>query len=255
MRSAIEDKLLEIEARESVKILYACESGSRAWGFPSKDSDYDVRFVYIREKDWYLSIEKKRDVIELPVDEILDINGWDIRKAYQLVQKTNPPIAEWADSPIVYLERLGFREELKRLIHIYFSSERLLQHYFHIAQGNFNSYLKGDLIKPKKYLYVLRAILAAKWVIAKDSIPPMEIQNLYPVIQDRDVLDLVESLVERKKGQNEMEKEPQDVRLIDYLSRELEILSNLLDTFDAEQQRGSEELDKSFLNLLDRAFD
>ena len=104
MEQLIHSRLIEIEAKNAIKIVYACESGSRAWGFPSANSDYDVRFIYIRPVDWYLSIYEKRDVIEYPIDEQLDISGWDLKKALQLLRKTNPPLLEWLGSPIVYLE-------------------------------------------------------------------------------------------------------------------------------------------------------
>jgi len=102
MKKRILQELDEIENKHGVKIIFACESGSRAWGFASEDSDYDVRFIYVHSKDWYLSIEKKRDVIELPLDEVLDINGWDIRKSLRLLRKSNAPLLEWLSSPIVY---------------------------------------------------------------------------------------------------------------------------------------------------------
>ena len=105
MEQAIKANLAEIEARENVRIVYACESGSRAWGFPSSDSDYDVRFIYLHPLEWYLSIVDKRDVIEDPITGQLDVNGWDLRKALQLFRKSNPPLFEWLNSPIVYLEK------------------------------------------------------------------------------------------------------------------------------------------------------
>lgn len=107
MNEIIQQKLVEIEEKYKVKILYAVESGSRAWGFPSKDSDYDVRFIYIHSAEWYLSIDPqeigaKRGVIEEPIDELLDISGWEITKALRLFRKNNPPLLEWLRSNIVY---------------------------------------------------------------------------------------------------------------------------------------------------------
>ena len=102
MQETILVELKTLEAKECVQILFAIESGSRAWGFPSPDSDYDVRFVYARPADWYLSITPGRDVIELPIEELLDINGWDIRKALGLLLKPNPVLLEWLSSPLRY---------------------------------------------------------------------------------------------------------------------------------------------------------
>ena len=94
MDSKIKEVLEIIEKEHKVKILFACESGSRAWGFASKDSDYDVRFIYVHEKNWYFGIDDQRDVIELPVNEVLDVNGWDVRKALRLFRKSNAPLYE-----------------------------------------------------------------------------------------------------------------------------------------------------------------
>lgn len=113
--------LKEIEARENVRIVFACESGSRAWGFPSSDSDYDVRFLHVRPVEWYLSIDKKRDVIERPVNGGLDINGWDLKKALRLFRKSNPPLLEWLGSPILYLERFSVAAKMRELIPVYYS--------------------------------------------------------------------------------------------------------------------------------------
>jgi len=94
MDSVIRGVLEKIEKEHKVKILFAWESGSRAWGFASKDSDYDVRFIYVHEKNWYFGIDDQRDVIELPVNEVLDVNGWDVRKALRLFRKSNAPLYE-----------------------------------------------------------------------------------------------------------------------------------------------------------------
>ncbi len=102
MKQKIIDQLSSIEKEYSVTIILACESGSRAWGFPSSDSDFDVRFIYVNKKDWYLSIADKRDFIEIPIDDALDINGWELRKSLQLMRKSNSPLLEWLSSPIQY---------------------------------------------------------------------------------------------------------------------------------------------------------
>ena len=104
MRKKIQTQLRRIEEEESIKILLAVESGSRAWGFASPDSDYDVRFIYIRRMEDYLKLEKVRDVIELPMDDVLDMNGWDLQKTLRLLYKSNPTLFEWFSSPIVYQE-------------------------------------------------------------------------------------------------------------------------------------------------------
>src|SRR5438045_8726086 len=124
MEERIKAALTEIERDEGVRIFYACESGSRAWGFPSADSDYDVRFLYVRPRDWYLSVdvERKRDVIERPITDELDVSGWDIRKALMLLKKSNPPLLEWLGSPIIYRETLTIADRLRSLLPAYYST-------------------------------------------------------------------------------------------------------------------------------------
>ena len=124
----------------SSRHIMAIESGSRAWGFPSADSDYDVRFLYARPVEWYLSILEGRDVIERPIDAQLDINGWDIKKALRLFRKSNPPLAEWLGSPIVYLERQDIAERLRELAQRYYSPLACIHHYLHMAEGNYRDY-------------------------------------------------------------------------------------------------------------------
>jgi predicted nucleotidyltransferase len=172
----IRRRLLEIQTAENVHIFYACESGSRAWGFPSTNSDYDVRFLYIRNADWYLSIdvERKRDVIELPIVDDFDINGWDVRKALNLLKKSNPPLLEWLNSPIIYLENKDLAAKIKGLVPECYSPTACMYHYMHMARGNFRNYLKGDTVSVKKYFYVLRPILAIKWIEISSEVVPME---------------------------------------------------------------------------------
>jgi predicted nucleotidyltransferase len=151
-------ELERIEHEENVRILYACESGSRAWGFPSKDSDYDVRFLYARPVDWYLSILEKRDVIERPISGMLDINGWDLRKALNLFRKSNPPLLEWLQSPIVYRENRAIAEQIRRISPFTFSQKSCMYHYLHMAKRNYREYLQGERAKIKKYEFLEQRI-------------------------------------------------------------------------------------------------
>ena len=137
-------KLAEIQTTESVRILYACESGSRAWGFASQDSDYDVRFIYVRHPEWHFSIEPGRDVIECPIVNEIDCNGWDLRKALRLLRKSNPPLLECLNSPIVYRKIPVVVEDLRRLVAISFRPASSAYHYLRIVQRNFRTYLHED---------------------------------------------------------------------------------------------------------------
>jgi uncharacterized protein len=162
--ASIKQTLQKLEQNEEVVVLLAVESGSRAWGFPSADSDYDVRFIYIHRPEWYLSIdlENRRDVIEQPLKDAIDLSGWDIRKSLNLFQKSNPPLLEWLQCPIVHRERFSFAAALRALLPEFCSPKSAFYHYLHMARGNIREYLRGDTVWRKKYFYVLRPLLAMR---------------------------------------------------------------------------------------------
>jgi hypothetical protein len=141
---SVQQELRRIELAHDVRVLYACESGSRAWGFASHDSDYDVRFIYVHSRDWYLSIEDRRDVIEEPISDVLDISGWELRKTLRLLRKSNPPLLEWLKSPVVYAVDEPFVADFRQLADDFYSPARCFQHYLHMAFGNAREYLKHD---------------------------------------------------------------------------------------------------------------
>lgn len=203
MNDIIAEKLLTIEKEKNVRVLYACESGSRAWGFASPDSDYDVRFIYAQSADNYLSIEERKDVIELPVNEVLDISGWDIRKALQLFLKSNPPLYEWLQSSIVYKEQGGFKSELLQLAGEYFSGRAGCHHYISMARNTFEYDLQGEQVKIKKYFYALRPALAALWIIEKKTVPPITFNELRVLIEDKVWNEATDDLLAKKKVSDE----------------------------------------------------
>lgn len=194
VKEIILEKLKAIEHQFDVRILYACESGSRAWGFASPDSDYDVRFVYVHKADYYLSIDDLRDVIEVPINDLLDINGWELRKALRLFRKSNAPIYEWLQSPIVYSADRTFVSEMKALIPTYFSPRAGMHHYISMAKGVFESELCGEMVKLKRYFYALRPVLAAKWIADIKSVPPMDFKSL-SVLMPEQISTLVDELL------------------------------------------------------------
>lgn len=176
MREEIINKLNEIEQKEYVKIIYAVESGSRAWGFESTDSDYDVRFIYVRDKKEYLCLDEKSDVIQLPIDEVFDISGWDIKKALKLLYKSNPSLLEWFASPIVYKETIE-ASYIREVIPFYFSQKKLYCHYQRMAKTALK-YMNNEKVPVKKYLYILRCILSSQYIVNYKKQPPIEIERL-----------------------------------------------------------------------------
>lgn len=249
MNKIIKQKIKEVEERENVKVILAVESGSRAWGFESQDSDYDVRFIYIREKEEYLKLEGIRDVIEWQLDDTLDINGWDIQKALKLLYKSNPTLFEWCSSPIVYHET-SEADELRALLPTYFSDKKLLYHYWNMAKTNYREYLKNEKVKVKKYFYVLRPILAANWILKYNSNPPMEFEKLVDDRLREDLKLIVGELLEKKKLVNELDVIDKIDVLNQYIEESIDNLEeqaqNLLDKNDNTW----EPLNEFFLKMI-----
>ena len=185
MRHKVRRQLKEVEQRYGVRVLYACESGSRGWGFASPDSDYDVRFIYAHRLPWYVSVFPQRDVIELPIDDVLDVGGWDLRKALGLLHESNPTLIEWLRSPIVYRQQGDIMAAFNALAEQHFSRVRGWHHYVAMAKKNFRGYLQGDEVRTKKYLYVLRPLLAARWIERHaHGTPPMPFAALAEAVLD-----------------------------------------------------------------------
>ena len=207
-RAAVEAELKQIEANHDVKIIFAIESGSRAWGFPSPDSDYDVRFIYAHKLDWYLTIEPGRNVIERPISDELDIGGWDIRKALGLLLKPNPVMFEWLSSPIRYRWIEAECEKLVSFSKKPAHSTACLYHYLNLGQRQFDLHLGRDKeIRLKKYFYVLRPALAIRWMrLRPNEIPPMNVQALVDGLDITPaIVGIIGDLIERKSKLNEME--------------------------------------------------
>ncbi len=257
IHTEIMSSLRKVEASENVRVLFACESGSRAWGFPSRDSDYDVRFVYIRPKDWYLSIdlEQRRDVIECTLHNSIDLSGWDIRKALRLLRKSNPPLVEWLNSPIIYVDSLGFAAKLRSVLPNYYAPAVCIYHYLHMARGNFREYLRGDVVWVKKYFYVLRPLLAIKWIEAGRGVVPMEFDVLVEtMVENPDTKQHINGLLERKRAGEELDTGPAIPAISQFIETEL----SRLETVSPEKQAGGndpEELNMLFRETLESAWD
>jgi len=274
MNEEILKRLDHIEREENVRIFYACESGSRAWGFESTDSDWDVRFIYVHPRDWYLSIdvEDKRDVIERPINDELDISGWDLRKALKLLRKSNPPLLEWLSSPIIYkelgaqaplpatslsdathstIEQPTIAQQLRDAVAEFYSPVSAFHHYLHMAQGNYREFLKGDIVWIKKYFYVLRPLLAIRWIEIDPTRPvPMEFQKLVDACVDSaDIRSAIDELLTRKRAGQELDRQPK----IEALSRFIEIELTRLEKIQVHdrQKPNFEKLNEIFRSVVD----
>lgn len=262
----IEQKLCEIEEKEQVRILHAVESGSRAWGFASPDSDYDVRFIYVRTEEDYLKLNPQRDVIEWELNEVLDINGWDIKKVLQQYYKSNSVLYEWAASPVVYRTTEEWKQ-IHKYASAYFSFKAVLYHYYGMAKKNYLDYLQGEQVNYKKYFYILRPVFACIWLEEKNSPPPVlfeelanavlqeslkESQNhlIKPEIQKR-VKEALEQLLEIKKKSPESKTGKRILVLDQFIEERLDYDKNYLEhSSDAEKTKQWEGLNELFLKII-----
>jgi uncharacterized protein len=206
IRQEIETRLDRIEAEHGVRLLLAIESGSRAWGFPSPDSDYDVRFLYVRPRDWYLSLAPGRDVIETAIEDEIDLNGWDVRKALGLLLKSNAVVSEWMLSPIRYRPADPFLARLAALADDLLNPRAIAYHYARSGKLAAERWLDGEGEVPvKKYFYALRPALAIRAIRLNPHVrPPMNLRALVAASDLPPALaGQIETLVEAKARTNE----------------------------------------------------
>lgn len=250
MREKIQEQLRRIEEAENIKILLAVESGSRAWGFASPDSDYDVRFIYIRRLEDYLRLDAIRDVIELPINDVLDINGWDLQKTLGLLHKSNPTLFEWFSSPIVY-QKTEFADKFRDLMMHYFSSKKTLYHYVSMAEGNYREYLKGDLVRAKKYFYVLRPVLACQWILDWGTPPPMLFSELLKAELPVELIDVVNQLLELKMNSPEVKLVKRISEINEYLDESIPSIKRAVRLLEDSLTPDWNELNQLFLQSLE----
>jgi len=252
MIEEIKSELSRIENENDVTILLAVESGSRAWGFASTDSDWDVRYIYVHKLDWYLKIDQLKDSQEVILPNDIDLAGWELRKALGLFRKSNPPMLEWLRSPIVYLEQFSTAEKLRMLSEKYFNPRSCMYHYLSMAKGNFNEFLKDrDLVKIKKYFYVLRPVLACEWIEDTNTFPPMEFQKLVDgQVKNTELRNAVDELLVRKIAGEELNEEPRIDVLNDYLAAKIPYFANLVGEVDTVDRPQTEVLDDLLRSTL-----
>lgn len=251
MDKVIQAQLGEIEEKNNVKILYAIESGSRGWGFESKDSDFDVRFIYVHSIEWYLSVFEGPDIIEIPVDEVLDVNGWDLRKALKLMYKSNAPLLEWLSSPIIYKQNQEFVNELRHVAEKYFSPTSVIYHYINLAKKSFDGLEGMDKIKLKKLFYVIRPILSCMWIEKFNAIPTMNLQAMMEDIEmDNKIRNMIEELVIVKSDSIESDTINEPIELMKFLRDKLEYYNSYAKNIKTEKERDSSILNEFFHKTL-----
>lgn len=225
MKEKIISELKAIEIKYDITILFACETGSRAWAFASPDSDYDVRFIYRHQPDWYLSIENHKDTIEY-LEGDLDLVGWDIRKSLRLMRKSNASIFERMQSPMIYLKQTDFLDKLKLLAPDYFSCRAGLHHYLSMAHNYCTACEQEEKVKLKSYFYLLRTSLASLWIVENGTIPPLEFRQLLVFVNNESMKGKIESLLELKARVDEKYLHPKEVAVEAYVKSILSYCGN-----------------------------
>lgn len=255
--------LKQIENEYEVKILYACESGSRAWGFPSMNSDYDVRFIYVHKKEWYLSIDQRRDVLEvpkhdklsIPIDELLDLNGWELTKALRLFRKSNPPLLEWLHSNIVYYKKYSTISKMQELESQIFSPVSGIHHYLKMAKGNYRDYLNREEIKIKRYFNIFRPLLAAKWIEKHKEFPPNGFNQLIEdILPTGDIRNFIDDLIKQKMAGEVLACKPRTEIINPFLENEIEHLEQYVKELFVDKPNPTELLNQLFRVTLDEVW-
>lgn len=206
LKEHIVEILNQTEKEYNVKVLYACEAGSRTWGISSEESDFDVRFIYIHHPDWYLSIDQKRDVLEIPkhdkvgipVHPLVDMSGWELTKALRLFRKSNPAILEWLHSSITYFQAYSFFERIQQLEPTVFSPIPSMYHYVKMAKGNFKTIQKNGA-HVKTYINVIRPLLMAKSIEKHNKMVSLDLNKLIAeAIKEDELKTDIEILIRAK---------------------------------------------------------
>ncbi len=251
MNHLVPEKLRQMEEEYGMQVLLAVESGSRAWGFASPDSDFDVRFLYKRPKDRYLALNAARDVIELPVDDTWDVCGWDLDKTLRLLYKSNPTLFEWMRSPIRYCDA-SFTERLAPLADMYFSVKNSLYHYLNTARHTRKAHLLGEIVRPKKYFYALRPLLACEWVLQEHTAPPVAFAELTAACLPEALRTPLDELLDIKRNSPEKSGIKPIPAFDRYLNDRIAHFDALLPTLPKEPHMGWEPLNTFFLEEVGR---
>ena len=212
--------LRQIQEENDVRVLLAVESGSRAWGFASKDSDWDVRYVYVHRPEWYFHIEERRDVIENMFENDIDAVGWDLKKTLSQLKRSNPALMEWMKSPIVYKCDYKFMDALNEIIPKCYNPIRAMYHYHRIYVKHDERYLQKQGYPMKRFLYYLRGILACQWIERYKTIPPVKFQKLYEeMVSDPGIKQEIDTLIRYKTISKEMDMSEVPAKLVEYAKK------------------------------------
>lgn len=257
IKQEVDYQLRLIEEANACKVLFAVEGGSRAWGFPSITSDYDIRFIYIKKPEHYLSVNiaKKTDCIHPAPFNNMDIDGWDINKALLLFHDSNPSLYEWLNSPIMYRSWLPFTNTIRDLMPDYYNQTKHVYHYLNMCRTHYVKYLEKDQVKLKKYLHTLRPLLAVKWMMQNRGPIPAEFLPLLDTIKDRpDIVKEINKLIKRKFSGDELDNKEHIEPIHLYLKEEIRTFDNIR-PHSVKVSKGYEPLNFLFRSLLKQVWD
>ncbi len=247
----IQSRLNQLEAEYGLRILHAVESGSRAWGFASEDSDYDVRFLYVWPTARYLSISESPESLELGVDENnLDLSGWDLRKALRLFCRSNGPLLEWLHSPVVYRTNAEEVDRWRSLVPGVLSPKSLAGHYAGLAKRLWNGANESGAFTAKRYLYIIRGVLSARHVATTGTVAPVSFQKLREVVKiDLDLQALLDDMIAAKEQSAEKDRVDRVDALDLFVESELQSLSSMIEGL-SEREPDMTAVDEFFRSVV-----
>ncbi len=250
IKQCIMQKLKDTETQYHVRIPLAIESGSRGWGFASPDSD--CRFIYVHERDWYISVFEKKDIIEYQADKVFDINGWDIRKVLKHIIKSNAVIFEWLSSNEVYIKDWRVASILNELATRFFNPVAVSYHYLSIAQNKLNEIVSDSEVRLKKYFYILRPIANLNFIYQHGKMPYMEYDKTIAEIDiNKAVYDEIQTISRIKQASNESFIIKNNDILIDYFNEEIELFKDRINEYKVEKNKDYEEVDTVFKSIIE----
>ena len=252
MKKIILEHLQKLEEKHHIRIIYAIESGSRMWGFASENSDYDVRFIYINEPQYYLSVSSKPDYIEYVNQEHdFDMVGWDIKKALGLLTKSNMTLYEWLHAPIIYKDSSDI-DSFQELAKEYWSLKGLMGSYSHLARHNYKAYIEGKKeVKLKKYLYIIRTIAACICIEKTKQVPPITVDKLLPYLQEdnKQVSSIFRQIIIDKCAGTELTQAEPNEALNNWIEDKISYYTAMADKLEKEKV-DFDKLDKFFYDTV-----
>ena len=249
INSSILQTIIEIEKNENIKIIHAVESGSRAWNFASPDSDYDVRFIYVRSEKDYLRLDGTSDFINWQIDDVYDINGWDITKVLKQFYKSNPYIFEWSNSPIIY-KTTDIWSEIYRVAKNYFSPRLSIAAYLGLANKTYKNDLQSESVSYKKYLYAIRPLLCCRYIEQFESPPPVNFYDLLILLTSKELRLKIDSVLEIKQQSYESEKFPHISLIKKFIEDELSVQEKILKEYPKSKTKSWSSLNEIFRNCI-----